>query len=39
MQWSWRLCPTGSDSRISIPNGASWSSGPIPDSISSTGDW
>ena len=38
MQWSWRFSPTGSASRTSMPSGVSWSSGPIPDSISSWGE-
>ena len=39
MQWSCRLRPTGRLSRTAIPSGASSSAGPIPESISSTGDW
>ena len=39
MQWSCRLRPTGSSWRTAIPNGSSSSASPIPESISSTGDW
>ena len=39
MQWSCRLCPTGRSLRTAIPSGAISSAGPIPETISSTGDW
>ena len=39
MQWSWRLRPTGRFSRTGIPKSERSSSGPIPESMSRTGDW
>ena len=37
--WSCRLWPTGRFSRTSIPKSGRSSAGPMPESISSTGDW
>ncbi len=39
MQWSCRLCPTGRSSRTEMPKNPRSPAGPIPESISRTGDW
>ena len=39
MQWSCRLWPTGRFSRTSMPKSSRSSAGPMPEIISSTGDW